>query len=252
MQPAPLLRPFWKGIFRHSWILSIVLFLLLGGLRAYGLLGPADARMLVMGAFFSMWFLPFLFFSRQGRAAIGIKQAENKAWILLGILFGLAGGFAVYGVGYALFGNGENNWYVSLLNSYQIDDSMRQMPTFALFLIFTIPAMLFSPVGEEFFFRGMIHESAIEAGASGTAVWWNALAFAAVHLLHHGITLGSARLRILPISGVIWFFLMLGLSWIFTQCRLRSGSIWPAVLAHAAFNLSMNIALFLFIPLSRV
>jgi membrane protease YdiL (CAAX protease family) len=247
MERVVLLRPFWKGIFRYAWILNVLLFLLLGALRAYGLLGPADARMLVMLGFFLMWFLPFLFYSREGRTAIGIKRVEKKAWILWGILFGLAGGLAVYALGYLLFGNGENNWYVSLLNSYQIDGSMREMGVLPLFLIFTAPAILFSPVGEEFFFRGMIHESVREAGAPGGATLWNALAFAAAHLLHHGIILGDAGLRILPVSGLIWFLLMMGLSRVFTECRRRSGSIWPAVLAHGAFNLSMNVALFLFV-----
>jgi membrane protease YdiL (CAAX protease family) len=172
---------------------------------------------------------------------------EKKAWILWGILLGLAGGFAVYALGYLLFGNGENNWYVSLLNSYQIEGSMRAMGMSTLFLIFTAPAILFSPAGEEFFFRGMIHESAREAGAPGGAALWNALAFAGAHLLHHGIFREGAGLRILPVSGLIWFLLMMGLSWVFTECRERSGSIWPAVLAHGAFNLSMNVAIFLFV-----
>jgi membrane protease YdiL (CAAX protease family) len=247
MEQLVLLRPFWRGIFRQAWILLAVLFLLLGALRAYGLLGPAEARMLIMLGFFLMWFLPFIFFSREGRTAMGMARVEKKGWILWGILLGLAGGFAVYALGCLLFGNSENNWYISLLNSYQIDGTMREMGTLPLFLIFTGPAILFSPVGEEFFFRGMIHESVREAGFPRAAAIVNALAFAAVHLLHHGIFLGDAGLRILPVSGLIWFLLMMGASWSFTQCRLRSGSIWPAVLAHAAFNLSMNTAIFLFL-----
>ena len=43
-----LLRPTWQRIFGQAWILNLVLWLALGGLRAYGLLGPAGARMLVM------------------------------------------------------------------------------------------------------------------------------------------------------------------------------------------------------------
>jgi hypothetical protein len=57
-----LLRPVWKNIFGKAWIGCLFLFLALGGLRAYGLLGPADARMAVMLNFFLMWFLPFIFF----------------------------------------------------------------------------------------------------------------------------------------------------------------------------------------------
>jgi membrane protease YdiL (CAAX protease family) len=46
------------------------------------------------------------------------------------------------------------------------------------------------------------------------------------------------------VSGALWFMMMMGLSWFLTQCRTQGGSIWPAVAAHAAFNLVTNVTIF--------
>jgi membrane protease YdiL (CAAX protease family) len=44
---------------------------------------------------------------------------------------------------------------------------------------------------------------------------------------------------------LLWLLLVMGTSWLFTLCRRRGGAIWPAVLGHAAFNLVMNLTIFL-------
>jgi CAAX protease family protein len=245
MNNFALLRPVWKSIFGKAWIVCLILFLALGGLRAYGLLGPADVRMAVMVNFFLMWFLPLIFFTRAGRSAMGLKKADRRIWLLWGPLLGIAGAVLMFAVGYGLYGAGPENWYVSIMNSWAVDSSMRELPRGILFLIYTLPAVIFSPVGEEFFFRGMIHASVGEQWGQRAATWANATAFAAVHLLHHGIRWNGGVLEISWVSGSLWFLLMMGLSWIFRQCLRRSASIWPAVAAHAAFNLTMNIIIFL-------
>jgi membrane protease YdiL (CAAX protease family) len=239
-----LLRPIWKSVFGKAWIACLVLFLALAGLRAYGLLGPADARMAVMLNFFLMWFLPLIFFTRTGRFTIGLKNPDRRIWLVWGPLLGILGAVLVFAVGYGLFGAGPDNWYVSIMNSWAVDSSMRELPRGMLFLIYTLPAVIFSPVGEEFFFRGMIHASVGKQWGQRAAAFINATAFAAVHLLHHGIRWNGGGLDISWGSGFMWFLLMMGLSWIFTQCLRRGASIWPAVAAHAAFNLTMNIIIF--------
>jgi membrane protease YdiL (CAAX protease family) len=49
------------------------------------------------------------------------------------------------------------------------------------------------------------------------------------------------------VSGALWFSLMVALSGVLTLIRENSGSLWPGVVAHAVFNLSMNIIIFLFL-----
>jgi membrane protease YdiL (CAAX protease family) len=240
----PLLRPTWRRVFRTAWILSLVLFLALAALRAYGLFGPASARMSVMLGFFSMWFLPFVFLTPAGRLAIGLKRVDHPRWWLLAILIGIGSSVAVFGLGYVLYGHGPDNWSVSILNSWAIDSTMLQLPRPELFLIYTGPAILFSPVGEELFFRGIVHESVVERWGQRLATLVNAVAFAGVHALHHGLTWDGAGLHFALGSGLLWLVLILGLSWLFTECRRRSGSIWPAVAAHATFNLVTSACIF--------
>jgi membrane protease YdiL (CAAX protease family) len=238
------LRPAWQRIFRQGWVLNLLLFILLGGLRAYGLFGPPSARMLIMLNFFLMWLLPFIFFTQPGRSALGVKKIERPIGLLWGAVLGIGGALIIFAVGYGLYGHGAANWYISIRDSWAIDSTLLQLPRIQLFLIYTVPAMIFSPVGEEFFFRGMIHESAKELGGQRTATVVNALAFAGVHVLHHGLSWDGAGLHFLLVSGSLWILLMLGMSWLFTQCRERSGSIWPAIVAHLMFNLVMNVTIF--------
>ena len=39
--------------------------------------------------------------------------------------------------------------------------------------------------------------------------------------------------------------LMVATSYVFTLCRLRSGSLWPAMVAHSKYNLAMIVGIFL-------
>ena len=210
---SSLLRPAWQRIFRQAWVVNLLLFILLGSLRAYGLFGPPSVRMLIMLNFLLMWFLPFIFFTKSGRYAMGLKKIERPMWLLWGALLGMGGALILFAVGYGLYGHSAANWYISIRDSWAIDSTMAQLPRIQLFLIYTVPAMIFSPIGEEFFFRGMIHESAKELWGQRAATLVNALAFSGAHALHHGLSWDNAGLHFLVVSGVLWFLLIMGVSW---------------------------------------
>jgi uncharacterized protein len=148
----------------------------------------------------------------------------------------------VIALGFGLYGFGSDNWVITLRHTYrEVALSLGKWPTFALL---ALPAAIVSPIGEEFFFRGLFHFSLKRVVGNGTATLANALAFGSVHLLHHGISKDAAGLHVRPGSGLMMVLVMMGLSWLFTICRLRSGSLWPAVLAHSACTLFMNMTIF--------
>lgn len=247
MNNDSLLRPFWRRLFGRPWILNLVLFILLGSLRAYAILGPETegVRRLIMVGFLLMWFLPFVFSDRGGRRAMGLKEVECPIWLLWGALLGAAASLITFAIGVLLYGRGQNHWFVAISHQYMLDDLTSQLPLTVLIPMFTIPAMVFSPIGEEFFFRGMVHESINVRWGERAATLVNGLAFSAVHLLHYGVMRDASGWRFRLVPGLLWVLLMMGISWLFTLCRQRSGSIWPAVLSHSVFNLVMNLTIFL-------
>ena len=228
----------------QPWWLVLTLLVGLTAMRAYGMIGPPGKEAAVMVGFLIMCFLPLIFFSRSGRRAMGIRRPSDRRWYLWAPLLGMAATALVGVLGLLLFGNGADNWFVSVRGTYLRDPAVLSLGTGVVFLIFTVPAMIFSPIGEELLFRGMTHEAARERWGTRVATAINAAAFGAVHILHHGISRGASGLEIQPVSGLLWVLLMTGLGWLFTECRERSGSIWPAVLSHSGANLAMNVMIF--------
>ena len=207
----------------------------------------SSARVWIMLNFLLMWFLPFIFFTKEGRQAMGLKKVEHPRWLGWSLCLGMGGALVVFGIGWVLYGRSPDNWYVSVLDSFSVGAEQMQISRFALFCIYTLPAMIFSPIGEEFFFRGMLHESVREQWGAIVATPVNSIAFGGIHLLHHGVRWDSTGGHLLLESGFLWVGLMVGLSWLFTVCRQRSGSIWSAVIAHSGFNLIMNLTIFWFL-----
>ncbi len=242
------LRPWSFHIFRSYLVLNGILFIILGTIRGYGLLGPSSARSLILLNFLLMWFLPIIFLSKTGRREIGLRKPPQIQWLLWGFLLGLGFAFLYFLLGIGLYGNTIENWFINISTQFlPADTSSWGMSKIELFLIVTTPAIIFSPIGEEFYFRGMIHESAKRRWNQKKGATINALAFSGIHLLHHGVIVNETGLHVLWISGLIFFCLMMALSVVLTVIRTRTTSIWPAVFLHAGFNLMMNITVFAFL-----
>lgn len=205
--------------------------------------GPVAARPLFLAHCVLTAATPWLLLSASGRKQAGIQRLQRTRWIPAAALIGAAASFACFAIGYVFFGQTTDNWFVSVGNSFRAQPT----PNFSLVqlhLIFTIPAVIFSPIGEEIFFRGVM-QSAFEAKLSTPvsciieATW-----FGASHLIHHGLVLTAAGLEFRPLSGTLWFLLMTLLSLVFAALRKAGNSIVPAIVAHAAFNATMNFFIF--------
>ncbi|MDH3494253.1 MAG: CPBP family glutamic-type intramembrane protease [Acidobacteriota bacterium] len=216
------------------------------------MLGNNHNNPLLPAGFVLMVICPFVFFTKAGRRLMSLTKPTSRMWMFWGILLGGLAATICFLAGYLLFGYSADNWFVTVKTYYATSATgMPDLPFWALFLVFTIPALLFSPFGEEFFFRGFSQTTLEQRFAPNHAMLIVALAFGAIHLFHHGIAQQNGEFQVHFVSGSIWFGLIFGTSILFEICRRRAGSIWAAVVCHMSFNLFMNLFIFTFLSNAR-
>lgn len=236
----------WRLAADPARALALVLLVALGfaAMRAGGMLGPPSLRWLLPAGFTVMALMPWLLMNAEGRRQIGLRRPVRASAYLPAVGLGVIASVACFAAGAMLFGRGSENWFVSIANNYRGILDTTGMPLWQLHAMFTLPALMFTPVAEELFFRGVLQrtlEQHLPARAS-TAVECGA--FAVVHLCHHGLVSGMSGLGWMPLSATLWMILMFLTAWTFAGIRRRSGSLYPAMASHAAFNLTMNVLIF--------
>lgn len=236
-------RPFWQKLCPNTLFLFAVLFILLTGFRFYGTVGGGPGQMIMLG-FLLMWFVPWIFLSRVGRKDIGLKLPNRPGWILWAPLLGLVLAFVSYALGALLYGSPEQHWFQSVAASFFEDERVLQMPRNKLFWMFTIPAMIFSPIGEEILFRGCIQKVVQNRWGIFWGVGVSAFLFSTVHLFHHGISHSGDGFQVFWVSGFLWWALMILTSVGFSWLRIKYQSILPAIIGHSFYNLGMNYTIF--------
>jgi uncharacterized protein len=240
-------RPPWSLTIRSPWLASVLVVVVLTCARAYATLGPPAARPLLLLQFLAMWALPYVFLTRAGRREIGLRKQSKVATALFwSALAGTACALAFFALGLALFGQSPENWDVSIRDSLRLHDQRGSMPSPILFAMIALPAMIFSPIGEEILFRGVVQHAFTQRWNAGVATAVNSFSFGLVHLLHHGISRDSTGIHLRFVSGSLMVLLMAATSYAFTVCRLRSGSLWTAMAAHSSFNLVLIGGIFLY------
>ncbi len=233
----------WKLDTTTSLLFVIASAIAFAAMRAVGTLGPTGLQFLLPVGFVLMSLAPWIFLSRDGRRAMGLQKATSSSIYLPAIGLGAIAALGCFLLGLALFGTSADNWFVTIAVNF--DRSVPdQLPVMQLYLMFTVTAMIFSPIGEEIFFRGLL-QSALETRLSPTAsTWVECLAFGTVHLCHHGVVLSAAGIGFLPRSAPVWFALMAAAGYLFAWLRARSRSLYPAIAAHVAFNFTMGTCIF--------
>jgi membrane protease YdiL (CAAX protease family) len=237
----------WNRIRIAPWLFSLLVLALLTAVRFYAVFsGSPWGNLLFLFVFLAMWALPFIVLSAQGRREIGLrKQGNSPSALALSALAGAFAGYAVYAAGMALFGASPDNWCVSIRDSIHLAEMRAAMPLAAAFAAVVLPAMIFSPIGEEILFRGLLHQSFVRRWNVPVATAVNGLAFGLVHLHVHGLWRDAAGFHPRLVSGALMVLLMAGVSAVFTLCRMRTGSLYAAMVAHSSCNLAMIGAIFL-------
>ena len=239
------LRAFWSRTPVPPWLLSLLVLVVLAAARYYAVLGPPSARILFPLHCLVMWVLPFFFLTPQGRRQIGLrKPAKTVSNLAVSAFAGASSGFAVFILGMAIYGNSPDNWCVSIRDAFQFDQLRTLMSPAVLFAAIVFPAMILTPAGEEILFRGFIQQAFTFRWNAFIATLVNGLAFGLIHLHVHGLWHDSSGFHLRLVSGSLMVLLLAAVSIGFTLCRLRSNSLYAAMVAHAACNLAMVTAIF--------
>lgn len=213
----------------------MTLLVLFAGVHAVLRIGGLWMPALVPISMAALWPMPWVGRFRARRADAGFRRCP-PAWLLAGFACGAAAAAACAVVAWTVHGGTDLNWFHR--HARMLADAAVGLPqglsVTATFWFLTIPALVFSPTAEEIFFRGYVQHALTDRYGVSRAITWQAVAFGVIHLAHYGVRPWQPGL--IP----VWVVSMFGVGWVLGWIRHRSGSLWPAMVAHAAFNLVMN------------
>ena len=240
------LKPYWENLFKFNWKFGLILILLICVPRFIlvlkanqsGNYGPIGAIMFVSAL------VPFFFLNKNGRQKIGIKGTNKLGGLILALTVGIAFSFLLYYVGKELYGGSYQNWYEYIGKSYKIPEGISGKDKLILFSIMAGTGMIFSPIGEELFFRGIVHGSFAKSIGDKKASIVDSLAFATTHIAHFGLVFVNDTWSFFPISTLIWVSGMFLVSVLFFRMKELTGSLMGAIFCHAGFNLGMIYSIF--------
>jgi hypothetical protein len=240
------LKPYWENLFKFNWKFGLILILLICVPRFIlvlkanqsGNYGPIGAIMFVSAL------VPFFFLNKNGRQRIGIKGTNKLGGLILALTVGIAFSFLLYYVGKELYGGSYQNWYEYIGKSYKIPEGISGKDKLILFSIMAGTGMIFSPIGEELFFRGIVHGCFAKSIGDKKASIVDSLAFATTHIAHFGLVFVNDTWSFFPISTLIWVSGMFLVSVLFFRMKELTGSLMGAIFCHAGFNLGMIYSIF--------
>lgn len=235
-----MLRSYIPASIKYNWVFGVVLIVIFTITR-FEIVLSANANKDYGNTsilFIFMALLPFLLLNKEGRKHIGIKKVENYWWLLIALIIGIVACSFFYFLFTSIYINSIENSFVYISTSYNLPE-LNEDNRFTFFCIYSITSMIFSPLGEELFYRGLIHGCFTEKLNENGASRIDSLAFAIAHLANFGIIYSLGKWEFLLLPAVIWTCCMYVLCRLFFICKQRSGSILGAILCHSGFNLAM-------------
>lgn len=240
------LKPFWNLLLSFNWKFGIVLIAIIC-IPRFALVLHANQTgnysmigiLMVVSAL-----IPFVFLSKEGRKVSGLIKTNRWFWLFASFLVGLVAAWGLFLLGEALYGDSMKNWYVYIGKSYSIPEDILARDRKIMFLIMALTGMTFSPIGEEFFFRGIVHASFARSLGDKMASVIDSSAFAITHISHFGLVFINKEWHFYFGATTIWVFCMFLVSILFFIMKQRTRSIWGAVACHSGFNLAMIYCIF--------
>src|SRR5215207_9703201 len=176
---------------------------------------------------------------REGFADVSCRFGGRRTWkmLLLAVLFPIIVGLVAYGIAWAIGLAQFDPQPVAWLASF-VGNTASPVTIFVVMLALTatigaIIAALFA-AGEEIGWRGYMLTRLIDAGVprpvlvSGLiwALWHIPLILAGIY----------AAGRYPALSAVLFVVSVTSIAFVFARMRLETGSVWPAIFAHSAWN----------------
>ncbi len=241
MQALSLYHRIWVRLFPKSWVLGLVLIFLFGIPRIVLVMNAnvTGQTQWVSIIFTLMFFTPLLFLSKAGRREMGVRKSSQPIWLLWGFLLGCGMCLLLFLMNRLIFGLEVSNPFVYIASMTTSGDS-----SMLYFLIYLAIMMTFSPIGEELFYRGVVHQAFREQLGHKRASYVDSAAFALTHLVHFGIIYTAGAWILLPLPALLWVTAMFFTCMVFNHVRKESGSILGAILCHAGFNFAMGFLMF--------
>ncbi|MEJ5964429.1 CPBP family intramembrane glutamic endopeptidase [Pedobacter immunditicola] len=243
-------RQIWKSRLLLKWQFGLLLILLFG-IPRFMLVLQANVTgnyNLIPLIFILMALTPYLLLSKDGRFNTGIKKPAHNTWLLYSFMIGIGICTITFMLAHFLFDYSTENWFVYISNTYAVPTTgLTSTGRLIYFIIYALIGMTFSPVGEELFYRGIVHGSFTDKFGEHGASIIDSAAFALTHLAHFGIVYLSGTWQFLLGPALIWMTMIYIAGRLFFFCKQRSGSILGAILCHAGFNLSMMYFIFYYI-----
>ncbi len=240
------LRFFWQKYFTLNWkfgvflasIICIPRFLLVLRANQIGNYNNIGIIMAISAL------IPFIFLNKNGLKKMGLIIPKNFNYIVYAIAIGILAGLILHFLGKYFYGDTNQNWYKYISKSYKIPAIISAADKKTMFLVYAIIASTYSPIGEEFFFRGIVHNSFSNSFGETMASNIDSAIFAITHIAHFGLIYVASGWQFLVAPTIFWVMAMFFLSKIFNYFKKRTESIWGAVICHAAFNITMMYAIF--------
>ena len=216
------LTPAWSPLEALLIALIVLMGTFLSGVLLGTLLGRRTGAVLAALAFEALLALVTVAWVRARQAPwrepLGVGARPTFSDLAFGVGAGLGISVVVTTVvAPALF------WLLSLITGEPVVPPQQEVlpanPSGFHLAITGVSVIVAAPVGEELFFRGFLYGSLRARTGAGVAALVSSAVFAVTHSI--------------PLLMPLLFVVGLGLAWIYEQRR----SLWPAMAAHAAFNL---------------
>jgi membrane protease YdiL (CAAX protease family) len=240
------LRPFWNRYFKLNRKFGLLLLLIVCIPRFILVLNAnKTGNYSIIGlVMFVSALIPFIFLNKPGRRQIGIKTTKKLHFLIIAMAAGIVFSIILHFLGQVLYGASYENWYEYIGKSYNIPEGIPAHDKRILFMIMAGSGMIFSPVGEELFFRGIVHRSFAKSMGDKKASIADSLAFAITHISHFGLVFINGILDFYIVPALIWVICMFLTGILFFQMKKLTDSLWGAIFCHSGFNLGMIYSIF--------